>query len=187
MRVLKERMLIVWQTQGESVGSFQGAHLDELITYEDGSTRNVQRPLTEQDADDLLGQVESQSTAKLMAATAEIESLRSQIVALTAERDALLERLTPPHNPRMIDPEKWYQRFSSDEVLAIASTNGDEILSWLLSNMRDSIALRHTDPSYQMSLDHSNAIAGVEHLRSIGILSPDRAAEMLANSTPDEA
>lgn len=180
IEIIKERMVVVWNDDG----SFRGASLDERFLYEDGSTRNAQRPLTEADADDLVGKIESDIAVQLATAQVTIESL-------TAERDALqakLDEITPSHNPRMIDPQAWYSRFTREEIIAIAKRNAtDPIVQQILGNMDDSIALRKEDATYQMSLDHVNAIQGVGYLTQIGILTKERAAELFVDSREDEA
>ena len=52
IETIKERMVVVWNDDG----TFRGASLDERFVYEDDSTRNAQRPLTETEADDLIAQ-----------------------------------------------------------------------------------------------------------------------------------
>ena len=79
IETIKERMVVVWNEDG----SFRGASIDELIRYEDGSTRNAQRPLTEDDADALVGSVDAATIAQLDTAIAAIETL-------TKERDEAL-------------------------------------------------------------------------------------------------
>jgi hypothetical protein len=53
--------------------------------------------------------------------------------------------------------------------------------------MQQAIAARQADPTYQMSLDHSQTIGGIDYLKMLGILTADRAVAMLADSTPNEA
>jgi len=92
-QTLKERKAIVW----DDVGAFQGASLNERFVYDDGSTRNGQRALTEQEADDLIGTVEADLIETVATLTEDIATLTAaatasaeQITTLTSERDASL-------------------------------------------------------------------------------------------------
>lgn len=125
------------------------------------------------------------ATNELTAAQAtRIAELELQITALEKQ----VERLQADHDPRMIDPRIWQARFTPEESLEIALRSPeDATLRVILANLRESIALREADSSYQMSLDHVNAIQGIGYLQSAGILTAERVAELLSNSRPDEA
>lgn len=89
---IKERMLVVWNDDG----SFRGASLDERIIYDDGGTRNTQRALSEDDADELIGTTASAALAQVETLTAERDEalaanapLVEQVAALQARIDEL--------------------------------------------------------------------------------------------------
>lgn len=187
--IIKERMVVVWNEDG----SFRGASLDELIRYEDGLTRNTQRPLTEADADALVGSIDADVIAQLDSAKLRITELETQLAAVK-------EQL--PFNPRMIDPGAWYARLTMDHVLAITeAATKDPIANSFVVALKESRQFRREDPKYQMSLDHPNAQAGIAYLsgqpipidangNTATIQSPvfttEEAIAMLADSRADE-
>jgi hypothetical protein len=100
MKTIKERLVVVWDDDG----NFKGASLDERTVLDDGRTLNAQRPLTEADADELVGTVDAATIAQLEAVTTErdealaanqpltdqVAALQSRINELTAEPDVAI-------------------------------------------------------------------------------------------------
>lgn len=168
-------MLIVWNDDG----SFRGAHLDERIEYEDGSTRNTQRPLTESDADELIGKVDADTIAQLDTAKASIVELTSELDQLKAK----LWELRPPHNPRYIKPDAWYARMSLDNVSKLFTlSETDKVAKQFIGSFTTV-----KGEGRLMFLDHPSAQQGIAYLTQMGVFTQEEAAKMLADSTEAEA
>lgn len=185
MKTIKERMLVVWNDDG----SFRGASLDERFVYDDGSTRNAQRPLTEADADALVGLVDASTVAQLEAANATIatltqerDSLQSQVDPLNAtitELRAQIEALqNPPFNPKVLHPYSFLQRYTVDERLAILTAAKEDVTVQLILSELQTVS--------RVRLDAEATRNGVGYLQSIGIIDAARAAEILRDATAEE-
>ena len=137
----------------------------------------------------------------LQAATiTERDALATEVASLKTQLAGLKEQL--PYNPRMIDPSAWYARLSMDNVLAITeAATVDPIANSFVVALKESRQFRRDDPTYQMSLDHPNAQAGIAYLsgRTIPIdangntatiakpvFTAEEAVAMLADSRADE-
>lgn len=159
--------------------------ITEEITTDDG---RIVRLDPRNPTPDELTDADDQFAARQQALIAD---LASQLKTMEAERDTLAEKLSANdlmHDPRMIDPSAWYGRLDMDHVLAITELAAtDTVAAGFVAALKESRELRKADPSYQMSLDHPNAVQGIGYLASKGVFTADEAAAMLADSREDEA
>jgi len=122
--------------------------------------------------------------ATLQSQVDSIPALQSQVNTLETQvrqhEDAIWDR-------RMIDPTKWYDRLTRDNVLAISKRAiTDTNVAVFADALEQSIAYRKEDPAYLMNIDHENAVNGVAYLQSVGVLSVDDGIRLLADSRKDE-
>ena len=139
VKTIKERMEVVWNDDG----TFRGAHINERIIYDDGGTRNTQRPLTEQEADDLLGTVESDLITQL---TATNES----VISLTNERDGAIEVIASLQS-RVAELQKQIDELTAKPTTPTITARQGK-LSLLRAGLLDSVktAVAKADESVQI-------------------------------------
>lgn len=119
MQTQIERLVVAFNL--DDGNTFRGASVSEITTYEDGRSITSQRPISEADADDLIGNVDAQAVAKLQDVTAERDELLSEIETLKLQIPA-------PIGPRQITPEDFLTRFSPADIVAIDQSKDPRVV-----------------------------------------------------------
>jgi len=210
IETIKERMVVVWNDDG----TFRGASLDERFAYEDKSTRNAQRPLTETEADDLIGSGTSDLLKQVETLTADRDALKAAndtlekaaeesvatIVGLSSAIDDLKDQLAEMTTSRNTYKDLYdvtIRKIYDPRLLTVAAfqrrfTN-DEIRAIALKSASDAnvAGVLKTLDDYAatgelMSLDKDLTRQGVGYLAMVGLIEPRRVAEILRDSTQED-
>jgi len=145
----------------------------ELERLPDGTDREV--PMREVDVS-LLGEIADKFN---LGAVQENEALRSQVKALTERIAAMTIQL--PFDPRIIDATAFVNRIAKDEMLKLFSSVDENVSS--IAKM----LVEYKANDWPIVLDSPELSGAIQYLQHVKLISEDRAKQLTADATREEA
>lgn len=193
--------LIVTQATFDANGQFLANQRHELTTLTTQQIAEISEQISELSADkdrlekkivkdqsDFDSQLEAANTT-IATLTSQIATLQESLEGLPALQAQLAEALElveeyRPYDTNMIRSKAFYDRISGDErfqlgVLAMTDDNAKEILALLNSYL--------LNPTWEVLLNDPKVVGAFQYLQAVGMLTPERVAELHRPATKEEA